>query len=121
MAVTLGGVTLSDHLVIQGIETAPARAFGGQRLMGGAMHTDVGPALTGGRVLSLQSEFHLTQTDVDAIKELEAAGNAVSLVHPRGTFTVYITGVDVEPDEWLVDPDDADILWYSGIINLLEA
>jgi hypothetical protein len=63
----------------------------------------------------------LTQAHINSIKTLEALGSAVTLIHPRGTFTVYITGIDVEPDTWYADSDDADTLWYSGTINLIEA
>jgi len=120
MAITLGGVTLSDHLVLLGIENAPKVAWSAQRTLGGRQVVQVGPSLTSGRELALQSENHLTQDMVDSVKELEAAGQAVSLVHPRGTYSVVITGVDLEPDTYYVDPDDADLLWYSGTINMIE-
>ena len=120
MAITLGGYTLSDHLFLEGIENSPGIAWGGQRFLGGNSHVDIGPTLTGGRVLALQSENHLNQTDLDALKVMEAAGNELTLSTPRGTFTVIITSIEVEPDELLADPDDAELLWYSGKINLIE-
>jgi len=120
MTVTLGGVILSDHLALLGIENSPGVAWSAQRTLGGAQKIEAGPTLTGGRQLALQSDNHLTLTQIESIKELEALGQSVSLVHHRGTFTVFITGIEVEPDTIIADPDDAEMLWYSGQINLIE-
>ena len=120
MTVSLGGITLSDHLVLLGIEEAPRRAMSSRRTLGGRMVVQMGPLLDRGRDLSLQSEGHLTLVQVSAIKALEAAGQPVVLSHPRGTFHVIVTGLEVEPDEQLVNPASTTLQWWSGTITLIE-
>lgn len=121
MTITLGGITLSDHLVLLGIEEAPARAMSSQRTLGGRMVVAVGPSLTDGRSLSLQSENHLTLAQITSIKALEASGQTVTLSHPRGTFSVIVTGTpDVKPDIQLVNPASSTTQWWSGTITMIE-
>jgi hypothetical protein len=121
MATTLGGVTLSDHLILLGIESAPGVAWSARRTLGGRQVVQVGPRLVGGRELILQSENHLTRANLLAVKALEVAGVPVALVHPRGTFSVLITAIDVEADFDFVNPDATGAApWYSGTISLIE-
>jgi len=121
MTVSLGSVVLSDHLILQGIEAAPAVAYSSRRTLGGRMVLQLGPTLPAGRELALQSEGHLTYANVAAIKALQAIGQPVALVHPRASLTVLITGVEVEADQDYVNPAAAGAdPWYSGTINLLE-
>lgn len=121
MTITLGTLTLSDHLVLLGLESAPGVAYSLRRTLGGRAVLQVGPALSGGRTLQLQSEGHLTHAAVAAIKAIEAAGQVVTLSHPRGTFSVLVVAVELDPDQLYVDPSavGAD-LWYSGTITLQE-
>ena len=120
MAITLGGVTLSDHLLLLGIDDAPALSVSARRTLGGSMVIQSRP-LVGGRSLALQSEYHLTHAHLTAIKALENAGEVVALVHPRLSCNVLITSIEVEADFSYVDPgaSGADP-WYSGTINLIE-
>ena len=118
MTISIGGITLSDHLLLLGIEEAAGVAMSSRRTLGGRMVVDVGPSLTAGRLLSLRGENHFTFSQISSIKSLEALGQAVSLVHPRGTFSVHITGVEVDQTIPYSTPAAAD--WYSGVINLLE-
>jgi hypothetical protein len=121
MTTSLGTRTLSDHLILQGIEAAPGVAYSARRTLGGRMVTQLGPTLSAGRELALQSENHLTYADVAAIKAIEALGQPVTLVHPRATLTVLIIGVDVIADTDFVNPAASGAApWYSGTINLLE-
>lgn len=120
MTVSLGGIALSDDLVLQGIEEAPGIAMSARRTLGGRQIVQVGPSLAGGRVLSLQSENHLTLSQITAIKAIESTGQAVILVHHRGTFSVLITGTEVDPDTLLANPDTATNQWWSGKINMIE-
>lgn len=120
MTVTLGALTLSSHLVLEGIEAAPGRAMSMQRTLGGRQVVQIGPPLDGGRVLALQSEGHLTLANVTAVKALEKAGTAVTLTHPRGTFSVIVTGVEVEPDELIVNAESSTTQWWSGTISMIE-
>lgn len=121
MTVSLGSVILSDHLVLQGIEAAPGVASSARRTLGGRMVVQIGPTLSGGRDLALQSENHLSYADVAAVKGLEALGQPVVLIHSRLTASVLIVGVDVAADTEFVNPAEAGAdPWYSGTINLRE-
>lgn len=118
MTVTLGSITLSDHLFLDGLENAPAIALQAKRTIGGRMIATVGSPLAGGRTLILQSENHLTLAQVTAIKALQASGAAVTLTHHRGIFSVRVAAVNVSPDDNYANPDAS--VWYSGEITLLE-
>ena len=113
--VSLGGITLSDHLVLQGLETAPTIAWSSRQTFGRAVIQVL--SIHGGTPLSLISENHLSLADVQAMNGLMAAGQDVELVHHRGTFTVVIVAVDVKPAVLYHDPAPED--WYSGEIKLL--
>lgn len=121
MTTSLGSRTLSDHLVLEGIDAAPGLAYSTRRTLGGRSITQIGPTLASGRVLALQSEGHIKYADLVAIKAMEAAGQPVTLNHPRAVLSVLITSVDLTPDQNFVNPaaSGADP-WYSGVINLLE-
>lgn len=119
MTITLGALTLSDHLYLDGLDQAPGVAIAEpMRTLGGESVIQIGPALSGGRTLSLLSENHIQHSEVTNLKALE--GTEVSLVHPRGTFTVIVTLVELEPDELLSNPDSAPVLFYSGSIQMIE-
>jgi hypothetical protein len=121
MTISLGTRTLSDHLLLQGLDEAPGVAWNSRRVITGRSIIQIGPMLQSGRELSLQSEGHLKQADLTAIKAMEAAGRPVALVHPRGTFTVLITAVELTPDQDYVNPSASGAdPWYSGKINLQE-
>lgn len=121
MTVSLGGVSLSDDLVLEGIETARRVTYSSRRTLAGRHVLQVGPPLSGGRTISLQSENHITHAKLLAIKAVEAAGAVVTLVHHRGTFSVLIVSIEMEPDSPLANPaDDSTVPWYSGTITMLE-
>jgi hypothetical protein len=121
MSTSLGSRTLSDHLLLQGIEGAPGVAHSARRTLGGRTVVQIGPTLSGGRLLQLQSDGHLKQADVDAIKAIEAAGQVVTLIHPRATLSVLVVAVELEPDQQLVNPSASGAdPWYSGTITLQE-
>jgi hypothetical protein len=118
MTVTLGGITLSDHLILEGIENAPDIAFSSQRTLGGKMILAMGPSLEGGRSLVMQAENHFLLSQITAVKALAKLGQTVTLVHHRGTFSVKILSVEVTPTEDFSNPGtDA---WYSGTITMIE-
>jgi len=114
---TLGSVQLSDHLVLDGIENAPGIAWSQRRTVTGEPVVQVTP-VSGGRKLTLSAENHLTLAQVQAIKEIEAAGQPVTMVHHRGSFQVLVVGVDVAPSIVHADPGPED--WYSGTITMIE-
>lgn len=116
MTVSLGGLALSDHLML---DIGPAAAAVNQRrLIGGAPCVQTDPS-TGGRVLTLQGEHHFTLAQIESIRAMQAQGLPVDLVHHRGTFRVVITDTsDLAPSFALADPSPDD--WYSGTITLIE-
>jgi len=116
MAVTLGGVALSDHLILEGLETSPGVSIFSNRTLGGSM-VSVPTQLDGGRTLTLSGENHFTLGEIEAVKSLEALGQTVTLEHHRGSFSVLITNVDVTPTQY-ADPVDDD--WLSGTITMIE-
>lgn len=120
MTFSLGGLTLSDNLYLDGLDKAPAVGMSSRRTLGGRIVNQIGPQLIGGRSLQLQSELHITHAQEQSIKSMEAIGQPVTLVCPRGSYTVFISGIDLTPDTQLANPDSATDLWYSGTINLIE-
>mgnify|MGYP000907484342 FL=1 len=121
MTITLGALTLPDNLVLLGIESAPAVSYSVRRTIGGRAVVQVGPPTPGGRTLQLQSEGHLGHANVAAIKAIEVAGQVVPLSHPRGTFSVLVVAVELEPDQQFVDPTESGAdPWYTGTITLQE-
>jgi len=114
---TLGSVTLSDELILSGLETAPDVVVNQRRTVTGESAVQVAP-IAGGRALTLSGENHFTLAEIQAVKALAAAGSAVALVHDRGTFSVLITGTPVVPTGDHANPgSDA---WYSGDITMIE-
>jgi|LGVE01.1.fsa_nt_gb hypothetical protein len=113
----LGPLTLSDHLILDGLETAAPVVHSYRRLIGGAgvLQTD---GNQGGRVLRLVSIKHLELAEVVAIQGLVAARQPITIVHHRGTFTVLIIETNVEPDRQRANPTADE--WYSGEIVLQE-
>ena len=115
--INLGGVALSDHLILDGLENAPGIVVNQRRTITGKSVVQHAPLL-GGRSLSLLSASHLTLQQVQDIKTIENNGVAVTLVHPRGSFSVLVTGTELTQDEECVDIEsDA---WFSGTINMIE-
>ena len=118
MTITLGGITLSDHLVLSGLETAKDIVVNQRRSLTGESIIQSGP-VSGGRTLTLSGDKHWTLAQIQAVKALAALGQTVTLVHDRGTFTVLIVTTPVEPVIEYVDPAATD--YYSGDITMIEA
>ena len=114
--ISLGGLTLSDNLRLLGLRVVPISASTA-RSEGGVAHVLTAP-LEGGRALELSGFF--TSAQVEAILAMAAAGTAVDLIHPRGSFSVLITACSLA--DWIeyvdagTDPDDFE----EGTITLLE-
>lgn len=117
MATGLGGIELSDHLILRGLIGSPAAITTIRRtITGRPLHrTDPTP---GGRVLSLIAEGHLTRGQLKALRLVMAAGQPVPLTHHLGNYTVKILSLPEEPMIDYSDPTDAE--WMSGEIQLLE-
>lgn len=116
MTVTLGGIALSDDLVLQGLESRPMGEVSVTYLLGGkavVQHDPVDQVY--GVPLSLAGEYHFTLAEIKAVQGL--VGQEVELVHHRGTFQVVVLGVPDEPETPVSNPTDAE--WYSGEISMI--
>jgi hypothetical protein len=119
MAVSLGAITLSDDLVLNGLETAPDIVVSQKRTLAGRSIIQTAP-ISGGRTLTLSSERHFTLAQVQAVKSLAALGQPVTLVHHRGTFQVLITATTLDPDDSGLHSNPTSTEWYSGDLTLIE-
>lgn len=118
MTVSLGGITLSDHLTLD-IKGAGA-AYSQRRLIGGASVVQADGS-SGGRTMILNSAMHITKVQLEQIRSIQALGQAVELVHHRGSFAVVITDTsDMADDLDIADPDNDPTLTVSGNITMIE-
>lgn len=125
MIIQLGGIVLDDHLLLDGIETAPDISTFTVVTLGGVSDTTVMP-LSGGRRLSLVAlregnslKGKFLRHQLMAIKALSAQGQKVTLVHYMGTFQVLIVSTtEVVPVKRYRNPQDNDL--YVGPVQLLE-
>ena len=116
MTVTIGAITLSDHLTLDGIDIAPVRITQ-RRTIAGRPITQSAPA-PGGRTLVLAGEHHWTYDQAAALRALAALAAPVLLIHHRGAFNVLIQAIELEPSITYANPSGSD--WLSGSVTLLE-
>lgn len=118
MTVSLGGITLSDDLTL---DIKPSGVGYSQvRLIGGASVVQADGS-TGGRTMVLNSAMHMTKVQLEQIRTLQSLGQAVALVHHRGSFDVLITDTsDMADDSDIADPDNDPTLTVSGNITMIE-
>lgn len=116
MSVSLGGIALSENLIL---DISPAQAAITQRrLIGGASCVQADGSI-GGRTLTLSGEHHWTLGQINQLRALESSAATVTLVHHRGTFRGVISATDdLTPSFAYADPASDD--WYSGSITLVE-
>ncbi len=114
---TLGTVTLSDDLILEGLENAPLIAYSQRRTLAGESVVQVAPVL-GGRELALVGDNHFTLAEIEAVRALAEAGQPVTLTHHRGTFRVLVVSIETDPAVDHADPRPDD--WYAGRINMIE-
>lgn len=116
MTVTLGGIVLSDQLVL--IVGQPEIGYSSRRLIGGANVVQV-DGCDGGRVLTLEGVNHWTYGQSEQIRALQAAGLELTLVHHIGTFQVIVTDTsELTPTRKFRNPI-AETL-YTGSITMIE-
>jgi len=107
--VTLGGITLSDHLALRGLDDRPVIAQNVlPTLMGGVVVQQL--AIAGGQPLSLVADEtggSITYKQAEDVRGLQTSGDPVVLSHPRGSYTVMIEAVVWRPlVEWVDVQDD---------------
>lgn len=105
-AISLGGIQLDDNLILTGLETNPDIAFSVRDLLGGPNVIQI-DSRDAGASLNLTAihdgtrrQGQFCKHQIDSLKVLSKAGSPVELVHPAGTFSVYILLFDInETDE----------------------
>jgi len=124
MTVTLGGITLSDDLRINGLKNQPQVAGSEQMTLGGRMVFTSCP-VTGGRTITLESfrsgdsvYGYFTGTQIDQIAALRDLQTTIALVHHLGTFQVKIKAINVEDVAGVADPSSTSE--YTGTITMIE-
>ncbi|MBV5328493.1 MAG: hypothetical protein JZU65_12810 [Chlorobium sp.] len=117
MTVSLGGIALSEHLALSGLESAAVTVNQRRTLTGVSVLQSA--SSPGGRTLILTGDIHFTFAQVTALRDLSAMAQPVVLIHHRGTFTVLITAIEAETIIDYADPHPED--WYSCTITLIEA
>lgn len=115
--ISLGNIVLSDDLMLMGIDNQKSVKVRQTRTITGESFITVAKNI-GGRTLALVGEFDFTLDIVNQINTLGASGGKVTLIHPRGIFTVIITGVVFTPATKNPEPELAE--WYSGEITMIE-
>jgi len=114
MSISVGGLALSDNLLLRGLRGEPV-AVDVQRSEGGVALVLIGD-MESGRPLALEGYF--TAAQVDALMDMARLKQPVTLVHPRGTFSWLITGSSLEPWIDYVEPDPGD--YEFGTVNGIE-
>ena len=112
----LGSVTLSGHLILDGLESRKMVAPTVTHTIGCLAVVEYDPIDQAvGVPIALVGENHFDLSQIQAVQAL--VGQEVTLVHHRGTFQVLVLSVPNEPTFNHADPQPDD--WYSGRIELL--
>jgi len=125
MTISLGGIVLDDHLLLDGLEISKDVAISTVVTLGGLAVSQTMP-LTGGRLLSLVAlregnslKGKFLRHQLMAIKALATLGQEETLVHHMGTFSVLIVSTaEITPVKKYRNPQDDD--WLHGPIQLIE-
>jgi len=117
VSVSIGGIPLAEDLTLD--PQGSGVAFSQRRCIGGASVVQA-DGNVGGQTLVLGSEYpYWTLAQVEQIRALQSLGQAVELVHHRGTYQVFIADTsNLTPDDQYADPEEDD--WYIGTITLIE-
>lgn len=99
MSITLGGITISDNMYLDGIENASLASLQSERTVDGLSLT-AAKATPGGRLLTLGSVVDSSimgiwcQSVIDEIKAIEAVPQVIELNYHGDTYNVIIESVD---------------------------
>jgi hypothetical protein len=115
--ISIGGLTLSNHLILAGLESAAPVAISQKRTVGGKLFYRTSPTIKG-RVLTLSGKHHFTHGQIKQLRVMATIGAPLALIHPRGNYSVIVTGISPDPSINYSDPVDGDR--YSGEITMLE-
>lgn len=116
MTVILGGISLSDELVLE--PAPPEIGLSSRRLIGGTNVVQV-DGVEGGRKMTLEGKNHWTYGQAEQVRALQAAAQPITLIHHLGTFRVIIADTaDLVPTRKFKNPVSSTL--YTGSITLLE-
>ena len=117
---TLGSVTLSGELILDGLESCPLIAHSVRRTMGVGSRAVIQSVAIGvaGRELTLSGGSHFTLAIIQDLQTLARLNQPVELVHQRGVYSVLITKIEAEPEVSFADPTSDD--FYSAVIYMVE-
>lgn len=118
MTVSIGAITLSDHLLVPELKNMARRVTSTRYTMGGRAVIQ-SAAIANGQQITLVDEGPLgvlTGTQIDAINAYQASGEVVTFVHHTGTWRVIVLAVEVEQGIRYADPIGADT--YFGRITM---
>ena len=107
MTVSLGGITLSNHLHLTGLESGSPVAVSQKRTVAGIAKIRTAPMIKG-RQLTLTGKHHFYLSEIKALQAVAANGGEQILIHPRGVFNVVITGFSTDPTINYSDLQDGD-------------
>jgi len=125
MTISLGGIALNDNLLLTDPSDSPQVAMSVRQTFGVPVVQKM--ARSAGKTLVLSSLMEgnsvrggvFTQMQKEQIAAVRDAGNVVTLVHPRGTFTVVIPvdGVQLVPmwKKLSPGPDEA----HTGTVTMI--
>lgn len=120
--ISIGGIVLSDHLLMPGIKNQVTRAGSTRYTMGaaGGRAVYISVPILNGQVLELVDPSEMgafTGTQVDAINEFRATADEVTFVHHLGSWQVVVVGVEVTQADGYANPSANDL--YTGTISLM--
>lgn len=103
--ITLAGYKLNDNLHLIGLETNPDLSYSVRELLGGPAAIQIDSRDVGASLAltarddgtSRMGEFCKSQ--IDALKTVAKLLQPVELVHPNGTYTVYILRFNVKQSD----------------------
>jgi hypothetical protein len=124
MTASIGGLALSDDLILSGPINQARVATKTRATLGGRTVVTAVPQATG-RLLVLStyrgsggSAGTVTMTQAEQLAAWRDAASEVELVHHRGTFRVVILGLELEPINGVADPGASTLM--VGAVTMIE-
>jgi len=124
MTVSLGGITLSEDLELNGVINNPNVLAQINQTLGGNIVID-GLTMFSGKELVLGSTSSANsfsgffiKEQVDQLAVFRDTLQTLELIHHLGVFSVIITEIELQVVNERVDPDSST--WYIGTVTMIE-